>query len=450
MTNVAERDWNDLTPDERMDVRFANWLNVDVPFVSPEAREAYRARAQRLMDAARLKKTPDRVPYPFLVAEVYPATRAGLLPYDAMYDFDRASKAFIDFNVDFEPDAMVPPVAGCLPGKVYDILDYRLYSWPGHGAPKEATYQFNEGDWMKLEDYDAFLADPMDFMFRQYLPRISGAFEGMAKLGSCLDPAVMVFSAGYIASWGQPEVRASVERLLAAGEQAAAWFGKVGAAIGQLMSMGFPPYFALGTQAPFDYLGDDLRGTRQIAMDLYRCPEKVLAACDALVPLMIRWVTEKANPYSPPLVFWPLHKGADGFMSLEQFKTFYWPGVLKVINGLVEEGFMPVLFAEGRYESRLETIAADLPPGKTIWHFDRTDMGRAKETIGKVAAIQGNVPLSLLQMGTPEEVTEYCRTLIEVAAPGGGFLIDAGAVIHQANDDNLRAMIQAAKTYGVY
>ena len=86
MTNVSDRDWKDLTPDERMDVRFANWLNVDMPFVSDEAREAYRARAQRLMDAARLKKTPDRVPYPFLVAEVYPATRAGLLPYDAMYD----------------------------------------------------------------------------------------------------------------------------------------------------------------------------------------------------------------------------------------------------------------------------------------------------------------------------------------------------------------------------
>ena len=35
----------------------------------------------------------------------------------------------------------------------------------------------------------------------------------------------------------------------------------------------------------------------------------------------------------------------------------------------------------------------DLPKGKTIWLFDQTDMARAKETIGQVACIQGNVPL---------------------------------------------------------
>ena len=35
-----------------------------------------------------------------------------------------------------------------------------------------------------------------------------------------------------------------------------------------------------------------------------------------------------------PLVFIPLHKGADGFMSNEQFEKFYWPSLKKVMIGL--------------------------------------------------------------------------------------------------------------------
>jgi uroporphyrinogen-III decarboxylase len=101
-------------------------------------------------------------------------------------------------------------------------------------------------------------------------------------------------------------------------------------------------------------------------------------------------------------------------------------------------------------DSRLETISADLPSGRTIWLLDRTDMAHAKATLGRVAALQGNVPLSLLQTGTPAEVREYCRRLIEVAAPGGGFLLDSGAVVQQGKDENLRAMLQAARDYGVY
>ena len=146
----------------------------------------------------------------------------------------------------------------------------------------------------------------------------------------------------------------------------------------------------------------------------------------------------------------PLHKGADGFMSDEQFRTFYWPYLLEVIKGLNEQGFVPILFAEGAYGSRLEKLAEDLPPGKTVWIFDRTDMKRAKETVGQVACIQGNVPLSLFYAGTPRDVTEYCARLIETCMPGGGFMLDVGAVLHQAFDENVKAMIQAAHDYGVY
>ena len=106
----------------------------------------------------------------------------------------------------------------------------------------------------------------------------------------------------------------------------------------------------------------------------------------------------------------------------------------------MEEGLIPFLFAEGRYGSRLEAIM-DLPKASSVWLFDQTDMALAKETIGTVACIQGNVPLSLLYAGSPEETAEYCRRLIDTAGRGGGFVLDAGAVAEDGKPDNLRAMV---------
>lgn len=447
---LADKQSIDAGAEEKMDRRFASWLDPGCTFVSEEAQGAYDARVTRLTAAMRLKTEPDRVPVPLATAEGYPAHRRGLSQYDGMHDFGPAAEAFIDFTLTFQPDAMVAPLFATLPAKVFQSVGYELFLMPGYGVPKDAYYQFNDREWMLPEEYDSFIADPSDYLLRTYLPRIATGLTGLSKLGTVLDPAMIISSMGFFATWADPEVQASLERLLAAGREAQVWFGKLGEVVGRLLSEGFPPFFPNATFAPFDYLGDSLRGTKPILMDMYRRPEKVIAACDRLAPLMVRWVTEKTNPDSFPGVFIPLHKGADGFMSDEQFRTFYWPSLLKVIHGLNEEGFMPVLFAEGAYGSRLEILAEDLPWAKTVWYFDRTDMARAKKTVGKVACIQGNVPLSLLHAGTPDEVTRYCRNLIETAAPGGGFILDVGAVMHQGNDENLGAMMQAVLDYGVY
>jgi uroporphyrinogen-III decarboxylase len=108
-----------------------------------------------------------------------------------------------------------------------------------------------------------------------------------------------------------------------------------------------------------------------------------------------------------------------------------------------------MLFAEGGYNTRLELVK-DLPRGAAVWWFDQTDMARAKEILGDTTCICGNVPTSLLCTGTPKEVKEYCRKLIEVAGKGGGFILSSGAFIEQVNPDSMRAMMEAAKEYGVY
>jgi len=78
------------------------------------------------------------------------------------------------------------------------------------------------------------------------------------------------------------------------------------------------------------------------------------------------------------------------------------------------------------------------------------DMDRAKKVLGNRARIAGNLPVSVLCTGTPQEVKEGCRKLIETCAPGGGYILTGSASMNEGKPENLRAMMEAAKEYGRY
>jgi uroporphyrinogen-III decarboxylase len=203
-------------------------------------------------------------------------------------------------------------------------------------------------------------------------------------------------------------------------------------------------------KAPFDTLGDTLRGTQGIWMDMYRQPDKLLAALEVITRLTIKSAVRQANASGDMMAIFPLHKGADGWMSQPQFEKFYWPSLKKVVDALIAEGIMVTLFAEGSYNTRLDSVN-EFPKGMVHWMFDQTDMARAKAVLGDKCSISGNVPASLLVAGTPEEVKEHCRRLIEVCAPGGGYILAPGNMdIASVKLENVLAMNAAAREYGVY
>jgi uroporphyrinogen-III decarboxylase len=211
---------------------------------------------------------------------------------------------------------------------------------------------------------------------------------------------------------------------------------------------GAPGVLGGTTFAPFDILGDTMRGTRNVFLDLYRQPDNLIAACEAILPISVQMGVETAIATRNPFVFIPLHKGAEGFMSEEQFAKFYWPTFQSQLLALIDAGLIPFLFAEGGYTQRLDIIAkSNLPAGKTIWLFDKTDMKAAKEKLGEIACIGGNVPASLFSTGTPQMIQDYCKGLMDVTAPGGGFFLSSGAIIHQAKSGNVRAFFNVKWEY---
>lgn len=448
-----EKRWEEMSAEEKQEAQFQKLLSPklpdgkDLPFQSPEAEANYKASIIRIKDAIQLKKTPDRVPVTVLPS-MFPFTYAGMTVQEAMYDYDRCVAAFKKFILEFKPDMHIGAAAPG-PGKFFEILDYKLYSWPGHGVAPEHCYQCNEGEYMKAEEYDLLMTDPSFFFRNFYLPRVFGALQGFQMLPPLTGILEMYGVAFNFIPYALPPVQATYKALFEAGAEALKWAMVMGGSNGELASLGFPNILGGFTKAPFDTIGDTLRGTKGIIMDMYRQPEKLLIAMERLVPIMIGMGIGASQQTGNPLIFIPLHKGADGFMSDKQFKQFYWPTLKQVIMGLIEGGCIPFLALEGHWGSRLEVIQ-DIPKGKTVWMVDQTDMVKVKETLGKNACLLGNVSSSMLSLGTPDEVKAYCKKLMDTVGKDGGFIMSNGAFFDEAKPENIKAMVDFTKEYGVY
>jgi hypothetical protein len=102
------------------------------------------------------------------------------------------------------------------------------------------------------------------------------------------------------------------------------------------------------------------------------------------------------------------------------------------------------------HNTRLEVVKDDFPKGSAIWWFDRTDMALAKKILGDKFAIMGNVPSSRMGTGSPADVKACCRKLIETCGKDGGYIMAAGCIADNPKLENLQAMMETVREYGVY
>ena len=437
-----------MSAQEKREARFQTWLSAQgVKFQSPTAEATYKAAITRFKDAVLMEKTPDRVPvFPlgtFMQGHLY-----GVTTYESMYDYPKLLSAHKRFLQDYKPDYYGSP-AFIGSGKILEILDMKQYRWPGHGVSERSGYQCEEGEYMTPEDYDALIDDPSDFWLRSWMPRVFGALAPLKEIFPFPNLWEIVGVSGQMIPFGIPPVQNALKALIEAGNEAMAWIQQIMGFEMEARGMGFPTAIGGAAKAPYDILADTLRGTRGMMMDLYRRPEKILKAVERITPLQIKQGLGMATFAGNPVVFIPLHKGADGFMSDEQFRKFYWPSLKALILGLADEGCVPFLFCEGGYNTRLQYLT-ELPKGSCFWIFDRTDMTKAKELLGRTLCIGGNVPAGMILTGTAEEVKGYCKNLIDVAGKGGGYIMAFGTAMDEGKPDTIHAMIDFTKEYGVY
>ena len=406
----------------------------------------YNAREKRVLDAIALR-TPDRVP---VTASFYffPARHYGCSFQEMMYDLDKLFDVNLRITQEFEPDLAQSPFGNILTGPLLEAIDYKQMQWPGGQLGPDVPFQFVEGEHMKAEEYDHFISDPMDFVIRKYWPQIYGKLQSFANFPPFRN-AMTYTSTGIFSIFSSPEIRSMLDTLKKAGRESKRYGVYAQRFERKLKQEGFFSQSGGMCQAPFDMLGDFFRGTKGIMLDMFRRPDMVLKACEKILPMEIERGVTSARRAGGKFVFMPLHKGLDGFMSPEQFDKFYWPTLRDVIVALINEGLVPYVFWEGRCTSRLEAIK-DIPAGKAIYRFEATDMAKAKEILGDRVCIRGNVPISLLATGSPEDVRSCCKNLIDCAGKDGGFIMDAAAHVTEAKPENLQVMFDFTREYGVY
>ncbi|MFN8455150.1 MAG: uroporphyrinogen decarboxylase family protein [Anaerolineae bacterium] len=410
---------------------------------------AYLAREKRFNDAVSLTK-PDRVPIASL-AGFFVARYSGLTHTEAMYDYEKLAEAWQNSTQKLNWD-MAPPPFVMFPGPVMDLLGIKTFRWPGRHLGELLNYQFVEAEYMLADEYDEFLKEPGDFVIRKMMPRMATTLEPLG-----LFPPLHWLSSGYTLIGpfamllGIPPILGMLKKLVQVGEEMNKYNAVQAKLLRNLAEAGYPMITAAFTEAPFDWISDMFRGLRGVMLDMYRQPAKLKAAIDLLTPYMIDSAIGAAQLTDNSRVFIPLHRGSGGFMSNQQFEEFYWPSLKKLFLALIEVGLTPMPFLEGNYTPRLPYLT-ELPPGKVLGHFDIVDLREAKKMIGQVMCFWGNVPAQLLVTGSPQQVKDYVRTLIDTFGDNGGLIVDGAVegVPPEARPENVEAMTETVFEYGVY
>jgi hypothetical protein len=416
---------------------------------SQPAEQLYAEREQRFNDIVALKK-PDRVPIVPLVTHYFPTKIKGVSNREAGYDnavrYAAMREATQEFGWDFAP------ATGLFPSAAFEAVGALQIQWPGAGLADDAPFQFVENEYLQEEEYEAFLADPNGFTLTKIFPRIAGRLGGLGQVP--FPPLFWLSNIYFLTSVGgallsAPPVRETLSALLDLADATAENNAALGAYVQEMAGLGYPVTWAVATIPAFDMVSDFFRGLKGSSLDMFRYPEELLAAVELMQQVSIGGAIAGAQMSGNPRVFIPMHRGADNFMSEEAFEKYYWPTFRGLVEALVAADLIPMPLFEGGYDSRLKYLA-ELPPGKVAAHFDHIDRKKFKEMCGDVMCFWGNVPASLLCTGTPQQVKDDVKELIDLFGDTGTLMIDSTQGIpDESKPENVLALREAVEEFGV-
>jgi hypothetical protein len=439
---IRPESWIHMCPLERRKARLDAWQNALVQFVSPDAEVNYKDRIRRLRKAYDLEH-PDRIIADVSMGAEFALRRKGLTGKDMVYNHDRLREPLLEFHREFQPDTSVGMLP--YPGKSWDMLEFKLYIWGGQRLPDSMAIQAVEGEYMREDEYAEFTADPTAFWLKKYLPRAYGALGPLGMLPDFPRISECVDTIDLLLPFGLPPFQKMLRKMMEAGNELMKMLEAARQTGAMIAGEGFPRMGVNIVKTPFDYLGDTLRGTRGILMDMYRRPKELLAATEAYVPVLIKSIVDASDRTGAPAAMYVLHKGADGFMSQAQFEKFYWPTWKQVMLALYEEGIISYLFIEGSYNQRLEYLA-QMPAKSLVCHFDKSDMKRVKDLLSKKFTIAGNVPASMMSNASTEEVRAYCDSLVDLYQDAPGYIMAFGCSFEMTTAEKLRAFLDSVKS----
>jgi hypothetical protein len=380
---------------------------------------------------AMYNEKPDRIPLR-IFAEEFSAKYCGYSNYEVAVNHELQFDINRQFAVETGIDAIQTNSVVNWFG-MQKAIGWEGITFPGIGIPVDSANQWyepttEETAFLKASEYDEIIDDPTYFLVNKWLPRFS------RHIVSHGDPVTYEHNMSFI------------NGLMAYNK----FFNTWGAKTAELIEAGVVPAVSSVLKAPLDIIGDKLRGYVNLCYDLHERREKVIAACEALMPHLRNLVLGGADPDGNiPSIIW-MHRGCVPFISRKDFDEIYWPTLKPVVEELWANGHQIIFYAEGNWDNHLDSFA-ELPEKSIIFHCDKTDIYKAHKILGKKFCLSGGIPNEVLAFGTVEEVKETCKQVIDRVAQDGGYIMDASALImNDAEIDNILAMIEFTRDYGTY
>lgn len=395
-----------------------------------DTEQCYQERLKRYVTALRNER-PDRIPLRPFVAE-FTARYSGETCQAVAHDYRRAFDAAVRCARDFGWDAVVPNMVYVWTG-LAQAAGLRYYGIPGIHIPPTTGFNYIEPPedeaWMRADEYDELIRDPTAFLYNVWLPRVSTEISRIGEPSTYRNNVALVKSAmamlQYFYAFGP-----QIERLRREA-------GTVSAIAGIF-------------KAPLDILADKLRGYVGLTMDIATQPDKVRAACEALMPHLCHVGLTTADPARlVPIGFW-MHRACVPFISPATFANLHWPTLKPIIEEFWKHGHQTLFYAEGKWRHHFDAFR-ELPERSLVFHCDQDDVFEVHRRLHDRFAISGGIPNVLLSYGKPEEVRQFCRRVIDEVASHGGYLMDAGAIMQDDTSiENLRVMTETCREFGVY
>ncbi|QSX07635.1 uroporphyrinogen decarboxylase [Alkalibacter rhizosphaerae] len=363
-------------------------------------------------------KIPKRAPIMVNVDNAFALEYAGMDLRTDQFSVEKNLEAIDITSRDFDSD-VVMGLMFRLPS-LYKILEARNFIMGGDGFIQHPNVHG-----LEIDEYDELIADAYKTIWEKVLPR---QYPALAKDKFEASKALTKAFFHFFATMGS--------------------MGQGYAGIAEKYGKSTYSIASGAATVPFDTLADQLRSFTGISSDIRRVPDKVIAACEALLPLAIKTgLGQNSSKYNRTFI--PLHMGP--YMREKDFAKFYWPTFKAFVDALDESNVGSNIFVEQDYTRFLDYLG-ELPAGQLLL-FEYGDPKDIKKRLGDKHIISGLYPLSKLRNGTKQECVDYAKELIDILAPGGNFIFSFDKSIIRLNDvnpENMKAVCTYVKENAVY
>ncbi len=202
-------------------------------------------------------------------------------------------------------------------------------------------------------------------------------------------------------------------------------------------------------QGPMD-LASQLRGLNEWMMDL------ALGEKEEWIHRVLDYSRAVATRYAFALMDAGAHSTSIGepvagpdMISPKFYRKYAFPYEKRMVDDLKARG---IILANHICGNTIPIINDFVATGAQILEIDhKTDPHKAKEAGRGKTCFLGNIDTSLLATGNPTQVEDICKQTLAIMAPDSGFILGPGCAMgSETPADNMHALVESAKKFGVY